>query len=83
MRDSVAVPLIGRLHAMISRFSREGGNIEAQGDIGEAAARIVQLERVMGALIDHIDHVSYFDATGSRLSDATPAVATARAVLKA
>ena len=51
MRDAAAVPIVGRLHALVSRFSREGGNIEAQGDIGEAAARIVQLERVMGALI--------------------------------
>lgn len=81
MRDAAAQPITLRLHALVSRLSRDGGYIAEQADVAEGAARIVLLESALTALLDHIDHVPYFDAVGSRLSDATPAVATARAAL--
>jgi hypothetical protein len=81
MKDAAAQPIVDRLHVLVSRLSRDGGYITAQGDVAEAAARITMLERVLHGLLDHIDHVAYHDAGGSRLSAATPAVSTARAVL--
>jgi hypothetical protein len=74
-------PLANRLHSLVGRLSRAGGYIVAQADVAEAVARIVQLERVLGELLSHIDRVGYLDAGGSRLSDATPAVSNARTVL--
>lgn len=81
MRDVAAQPITVRLHALISRLSRDGGYVIEQADVAEGAARIVQLERALAAVLDHIDHVPYLDAAGSRLGDATPPVVVARAVL--
>lgn len=81
MKDGAAQPITARLHALVSRLSREGGYVVAQADVAEGVARIVLLERAIADLLDHIDHVPYLDAAGSRLSDATPAVSVARAVL--
>ena len=74
-------PLANRLHSLVGRLSQAGGYIVAQADVAEAVARIVQLERVLGELLSHIDQTSYRDAGGSRLGDATPAVSNARMVL--
>jgi hypothetical protein len=81
MRDAAAQPITLRLHAVISRLSRDGGYLAEQSDVAEGAARIVVLERALHALLDDIDDVSYVDTAGCRLSDATPAVANARTVL--
>ena len=81
MRDAATQPITVRLHAVVSRLSRDDGYVVEQADVAEGVARIVQLERALAAVLDHIDHVPYLDAAGSRLSDATPAVAAARAVL--
>lgn len=81
MKDAAAIPVTARLHALISRLSRDGGYVIAQADVAEGVARIVQLERVLADLLDHIDHTAYLDMTGCRLSDATPAVSIARVVL--
>ena len=81
MRDAATQPITVRLHAVVSRLSRDGGYIVEQADVAEGALRIVQLETALAAVLDHIAHVSYLDATGSRLSEATPAVAAAGAVL--
>jgi hypothetical protein len=45
------------------------------------AERIAQLERVLSALIDHLEVVGCYDRTGERLGDQVPAVQQARAVL--
>jgi hypothetical protein len=45
------------------------------------AERIAQLERVLAALIDHLEVVGCYDRTGERLGDQVPAVQQARAVL--
>jgi len=74
-------PLANRLHCLVGRLSQAGGYIVAQADVAEAVARIVQLERVLGELLSHIDQMSYLDIGGSRLNDATPAVSNARIVL--
>jgi len=74
-------PLTNRLHSLVGRLSQEGGYIVAQADVAEAVARIVQLERALGELLDHIDHVDDFGTAGSRLGDATPVVNLARMVL--
>jgi len=81
MRDFAAQPITVRLHALISRLGRDGGYIVEQADVAEAAARIVQLERALAAVLDHIDRAPYLNAAGNRLSDATPVVAAARTVL--
>jgi 3-methyladenine DNA glycosylase/8-oxoguanine DNA glycosylase len=81
VRDAAAQPITVRLHALISRLSRDGGYVLEQADVAESVARIVQLEGALAAVLDHIDHVPYLDAAGSRLGDRTPAVAAARAVL--
>ncbi len=81
MRDAAAQPITARLHALVSRLSRDGGYVVAQADVAEGVARIVLLERTLEDLLDHIDHVAYLDAVGSRLNDATPAVRRARAML--
>lgn len=74
-------PLTNRLHGLVGRLSHEGGYIVAQADVAEAVARIVQLERALGELLSHIEQTSYFDTGGSRLSNATPVVLSARTVL--
>jgi 3-methyladenine DNA glycosylase/8-oxoguanine DNA glycosylase len=81
MRDAATQPITVRLHAVVSRLSREGGYVVEQTDVAEGVARIVQLEEALAAVLDHIDRVPYVDAAGSRLGDATSAVAAARAVL--
>jgi 3-methyladenine DNA glycosylase/8-oxoguanine DNA glycosylase len=81
VRDAAAQPITVRLHALISRLSRDGGYAVEQADVAESVARIVQLEGALAAVLDHIDHVPYLDAAGSRLGDPTPAVAAARVVL--
>jgi len=81
MRDVATEPITVRLHALVSRLSRNGGYVVEQADVAEAIARIVQLEDALAGVLDHIDHVPYLDAVGSRLSGATPALAAARAVL--
>ncbi len=81
MRDEAALPLTVRLHALVSRLSRDGGYIIEQGDVAEGATRIVQLERALASVLDHIDRVPYLDAAGSRLGPATPVLAAARTVL--
>ncbi len=73
--------LANRLHRLVGRLSQAGGFIVAQADVAEAVARIVQLERALGAVLDHIDHVDYRDGGGCRLGDATPVVSGARIVL--
>ena len=45
------------------------------------AERVRQLETVLAALIDHIQHVGCYDARGVRLGNQTPAVHQARIVL--
>ena len=77
MRDEAAIPLVTRLHGVAARLSLAGRHIVVRADVAEAAARLVLLETALDGLLDHIDHVAYLDATGSRLSDATPAVRTA------
>ena len=47
------------------------------------AERIAQLERVLAALIDHLEVVGCYDRTGERLGDQVPVVQQARAVLGA
>ncbi len=74
-------PLTNRLHSLMGRLSQKSEYIVAQADVAEAVARIVHLERALGALLDHIEHVDDFDTAGSRLSDATPVVNLARMVL--
>ncbi len=73
-------PLTNRLHSLVGRLSHEGGYIVAQADVAEAVARIVQLERALGELLSHLDHVGYVDG-GSRLGDATSVVSNAKMVL--
>ena len=81
MRDGRAQPITVRLHALISRLSRDGGYVIEQADVAEGVARIVHLERALASVLDHIDHVRYLDAAGARLGAATPVVAAARTVL--
>ena len=76
-----APPLANRLHRLVGRLSEQGGFIVAQADVAEAVARIVQLERALGALLDHIGQVEYLDAAGCRLGDGTPVVSGAGTVL--
>jgi hypothetical protein len=45
------------------------------------AERIAQLERVLAALIDHLQVVGCYDRTGERPGDQVPAVQQAKAVL--
>lgn len=80
-RPAAIRPLANRLHALVGRLSKMSGFIVAQADVAEAVARIVQLERALDAVLDHIDHVNYHDAGGCRLGDATPAVSGAKMVL--
>jgi len=81
MRDTAMQPLTNRLHSLAGRLSHEGGYIVAQADVAEAVARIVQLERVLGELLSHVDQMSCPGIGGSRLSDAAPAVSNARMAL--
>jgi len=81
MRDAATQPITVRLHAVVSRLSRDDGYVVEQADVAEGVARIVQLEEALAAVLDHIDRAPYLDAAGKRLGDATPAVAAARAVL--
>jgi 3-methyladenine DNA glycosylase/8-oxoguanine DNA glycosylase len=81
MKDAAAQPISVRLHALISRLSRDGDYVVEQADVAEGVARIVQLERALASVLDHIAHVSYFDAGGRRLGDTTAVVAEARTVL--
>lgn len=74
-------PLANRLHSLVGRLSQAGGYIVAPADVAEAVARIVQLERVLGELLSHIDQTICVNIGGSRLGDATPAVSNARIVL--
>lgn len=74
-------PLVNRLHRLVGRLSEQGGFIVAQADVAEAVARIVQLERALGAVLDHIGQVEYLDAGGCRLGDGTPVVSGARTLL--
>lgn len=79
--DAATPPLVNRLHSLAGRLSEQGGFIVAQADVAEAVARIVQLERALGAMLDHIGYVEYLDAGGCRLGGATPVVSGARTVL--
>jgi 3-methyladenine DNA glycosylase/8-oxoguanine DNA glycosylase len=81
MRDAAAQPITVRLHALISRLSRDGAYVVEQTDVAEGVARIVQLERALASVLDHLDQVAYVDAAGRRLGDATPVLAAARTVL--
>ena len=45
------------------------------------AKRVTQLETILAALIDHLDHVGAFDRFGERLGDQVPVVKQARAIL--
>ena len=81
MRDPAAQPITVRLHALISRLSRDGGYLVEQADVAEGVARMVQLEDALAAVLDHIDRVPYLDAAGSRLGDAISIVAAARTAL--
>ena len=81
MKDAAVQPITVRLHALISRLSRDGGYVVEQADVAEGAGRIVQLERALASVLDHIAHVSYLDAAGRRLGDTTLVVADARTVL--
>jgi len=45
------------------------------------AERIAQLETILAALIDHLDHVGCYDRGGERLGDQVPVVKQARAIL--
>jgi len=74
-------PLVNRLHCLAGRLSELSGFIVAQADVAEAVARIVQLERALGAMLDHIDQIEYLDAGGCHLGDGTPVVSGARGVL--
>ena len=82
MRDAAADPVTVRLHALVSRLSREGGYVVEQADVAEGVARIVQLEHALERLLGHIDGAEYRDAAGRRLGDGTAAVAAARAALR-
>ena len=46
MRDAAAQPIIVRLHALISRLSRDGGYVVEQADVAEGVARILQLGKL-------------------------------------
>lgn len=81
MTGAAAPPLVNRLHRLVGRLSEQGGFIVAQADVAEAVARIVQLERALGAMLDHIGQVEYLDAGGCRLGDRMPVVSGARTVL--
>ena len=81
MRDTATPPLANRLHSLVGRLSQAGGYIVAQADVAEAVARIVQLERVLGELLSHIDQTSCINAGEGRSSNATPAISNARTVL--
>lgn len=80
-RHAATPPLANRLHALVGRLSGMSGFVLAQADVAEAVARIVQLERALDALLDHVDHVDYHDAGGCRLGEGTPVVSGARMVL--
>ncbi len=81
MTDAPTPPLVNRLHRLASRLSEQGGFIVAQADVVKAVARIVQLERALDALLDHIGQAEYFDAGGCRLGEGTPVVSGARTLL--
>lgn len=77
-RDAGTPPLTNRLHRLVGRLSEVNGFIVAQADVAEAVARIVQLERALGAMLDHIGHVEYLDAGGCQLGDGIPVISGAR-----
>ena len=45
------------------------------------AERIAQLETILAALIDHLDHVGCYDRSGERLGNQVPVVRQARTIL--
>lgn len=81
MKDEAAQPITLRLHALISRLSRDGGYVVEQADVAEGVARIVQLEHALADLLCHIDRAALLDSAGNRLDDRTAPVAAAMAVL--